>query len=283
MNSQKGFLFTLGIIFFASTLIFYAQGFYESTQNMERKVISSSTPLNIIQLNEDLAFDLLNIFNLSFDVNSLNNSVKIIGESSFDYSEVDSINSFYSFLNSTYFLRSTYSKTLDLSNLLDGKAEFFLGSNTRFDYNYSDSIVLYSTNSSPLNQVDLIIKTNGVLSSYEWIESINPVNENNFSISINYSDDSNIIVINKSVDNNSLSYLNLIYPDGNFLIKLGSVSVGGIDYNGVISIKPNSSQLIEYELDSSYKRAYLYPVLINSILSVSSDKFDSNSFIKLFK
>lgn len=280
MINKKGFLFTISVIFFASTLIFFTQGVYDSNVLMEKRIISSQNPLNIVQLNEDLAFDLSNLFGLSFDANSIEEGVLIGGRISSSSKEISSLNSWNSFLSSSYFQRSVYSKSIDLSNLVDGKAEFFLGENLNLDYNYGNSISLFSSKSPLIESIDLNIKSSGSLVSYEWVNS---TGASNFEVSLSYYNDYNRISIIDSIDNNSYSYLRLVYSDGEELIEFGGVNYLGIDYNSAFVLNTINDKVIEYSVKIGYVDAYFYPIKINSILSVSSDKFDSNSFIKLFK
>lgn len=280
MINKKGFLFTISVIFFASTLIFFTQGFYDSNMLMEKRIISSQNPLNIVQLNEDLAFDLSNLFGLSFDANSIEKSVLIGGRISSSSKEISSLNSWNSFLSSSYFQRSVYSKSIDLSNLVDGKAEFFLGENLNLDYNYGNSISLFSSKSPLIESIDLNIKSSGSLVSYEWVNS---TGASNFEVSLSYYNDYNRISIIDSIDNNSYSYLRLVYSDGEELIEFGGVNYLGIDYNSAFVLNTINDKVIEYKLKVDYVDACLYPIKINSILSVNSDKFDSNTFLKLYK
>ena len=207
MISNKGFLFTLASIFFASTIVFFAQGFYEANLISEREIISSSMVINIVLLNEDIAQSVSDLFGLEFDINSNEKSMVISGRMNSDSSESNSLSSYSSFVSSNYFPRLAFNESLDLSNLTDGKAEFFLGDELNLDYNYGNSVALFSNSSLPLDSIDLNIKTTGTLSSYEWV----PLSGDNFSVSINYSDDSNAIILNGSIGKTSASYLKLIY------------------------------------------------------------------------
>ncbi|MDD4082179.1 MAG: hypothetical protein PHD05_02210 [Sphaerochaetaceae bacterium] len=279
MISNKGFLFTLASIFFASTIVFFAQGFYEANLISEREIISSSMPLNIVLLNEDIAQSVSDLFGLEFDINSNEKSMVISGRMNSDSSESNSLSSYSSFVSSNYFPRLAFNESLDLSNLTDGKAEFFIGDELNFDYNYGNSVALFSNSSLPLDSIDLNIKTTGTLSSYEWV----PLSGDNFSVSINYSDDSNAIILNGSIGKTSASYLKLIYPDGNTFVRLGNINYLGVDYNSAFIIESKQNQVINYMVKADYADANFYPVKINSILSVKSANIDSNTLLTLFK
>jgi len=247
---------------------------------MEKRIISSQNPLNIVQLNEDLAFDLSNLFGLSFDANSIEEGVLIDGRIFSSSSEINSLNDWNNFLFNNYFKRSFYNKSIDLSGLVDGKSEFFLGKNLNFDYNYGNSISLFSSKSPLIESIDLNIKSSGSLVSYEWV---NLTGESDFDVSIIYYNDYNRISIIDSIDNNSYSYLRLVYSDGEELIEFGGVNYLGIDYNSAFVLNTINDKVIEYKLKVDYVDACLYPIKINSILSVNSDKFDSNSFLTIYK
>lgn len=277
---NKGFLFTIATIFFASTLVFFAQGFYDANLSMERKIVSSALPLNIISLNEDLSTDLEKLLQVGVDVNSINKSIVLDGKMNSNSNISDSLSKFSSFINDKFFIRSTFDKTLDLSNLTDGKAEFFIGDKLNLDYNYGNSLALFSSSPSYLESIDLNLQTTGTLVSYEWVKS---AGSNNFLVSINYTDDSNAIIISDSVDNSFVSYLKLVYPDGNTLIDFGKINYLGVDYTSAFVINSKPDQVINYKLKANYADLNAYPVKINSVLSVKSANLDSNTMLILFK
>ncbi len=280
MNTTKGFLFTIGAILFASTIVFFAQGFYESNLTTEREIISSALPLNVISLNEDLSRDIVKLFGMTFDLNSVTKSITLRGRMGSSSEVLNSLSSFSSFLSTTFFTRSTFDKTLNLSTLTDGKAEFYIGDKVNLDYTYGNSLALFSSSPNYLDSIDLNIQTTGTLLSYDWN---NLSGTNNFTVRINYVDDSNAIILSSSIDNNSLSYLTLIYPDGNTVIEFGRINYAGPYCNSSFVIKSKQDQVINYILKADYVDLNLYPVKINSILSVKSDAIDSNTMLTLFK
>ena len=280
MNTTKGFLFTIGAILFASTIVFFAQGFYESNLTTEREIISSALPLNVISLNEDLSRDIVKLFGMTFDLNSVTKSITLRGRMGSSSEVLNSLSSFSSFLSTTFFTRSTFDKTLNLSTLTDGKAEFYIGDKVNLDYTYGNSLALFSSSPNYLDSIDLNIQTTGTLLSYDWN---NLSGTNNFTVRINYVDDSNAIILSSSIDNNSLSYLTLIYPDGNTIIEFGNINYASVDYNSGFVIKSKQDQVINYILKADYVDLNLYPVKINSILSVKSTAIDSNTMLTLFK
>lgn len=280
MNSSKGFLFTISAIFFASTIIFFAQGFYETNLVSEREIISSSLPINVVLLNEYIAKNVSDLFGLEFDINSIENSVSISGRMSSASNESVSLSNYSSFISSKYFPRINFNESLDLSKLTDGKGEFFIGDELNLDYNYGESLVLFSNSSIPLNSFDVNLKTTGTLSSYEWVALSD---SDNFSFSINYSDDSNAIILSGLIGNDSASYLKLIYSDGNTFIRFGSINYLGAEYDSAFMIESKQDQVLNYRIKSDYDSIDFYPLKINSILSVKSDNIDSNTMLTLFK
>ena len=277
---MKGFLFTIATIFFASTIVLFAQGFYEANLITEREIISSALPLNIISLNDDLSMDLVKLFGMNFDLNSITKSINLSGRMSNSSSVSNSLNDFSSFVSTKFFTRSLFDKILNISSLTDGKAEFYIGDRLNLDYNYGESLALFSSSPNNLDSIDLNLQTVGTLSSYEWVATSGT---NNFVVSINYTDDSNAIVLSSFIDNNSLSYLTLIYPDGNTTIEFGRITYDSVDYNSGFVIKSKQDQVINYILKADYTELNLYPVKINSILSVKSGAIDSNTMLTLFK
>jgi len=278
----KGFLFTIGTIFFASTLVFFIQGFYEANLTTEKEILSSAVLMNNISLNEDFSTDLMKLFKVDLDVNSVDKSINLVGRMSSSSSVSTSLVDYASFLSSKFFIRSTFEKNLDLSNLTDGKTELYIGDKLNLDYNYGNSLALYSSSPSYLDSIDLNIQTTGTLVSYDWNNSSG---SRNFLVSIYYTDDSNAIIIsNVLIDNNSLSHLDLIYPDGNTIIEFGKINYSGVDYNSGFVIKSKPDQVINYNLKVNYAADLnVYPVKINSILSVKSNEFDSNTILTLLK
>lgn len=279
---MKGFLFTIGTIFFASTLVFFIQGFYEANLTTEKEILSSAVLMNNISLNEDFSTDLMKLFKVDLDVNSVDKSINLVGRMSSSSSVSTSLVDYASFLSSKFFIRSTFEKNLDLSNLTDGKTELYIGDKLNLDYNYGNSLALYSSSPSYLDSIDLNIQTTGTLVSYDWNNSSG---SRNFLVSIYYTDDSNAIIIsNVLIDNNSLSHLDLIYPDGNTIIEFGKINYSGVDYNSGFVIKSKPDQVINYNLKVNYAADLnVYPVKINSILSVKSNEFDSNTILTLLK
>jgi hypothetical protein len=282
IRNKKGFLFTIGAIFFASTLIFFAQGFYESNLVREREIVSSSIPINMLSLNEDIAFDIADLFGLTFDINSNKSSISIGGKMNSSSFEGSSLSDYNSFLYSVYFVRSIFDKSVSLSNLTDGKAEFYIGDNLNFDYNYGNLIVLFSPLPSSFESFDLNVKTTGSLSSYEWVKTSGGTN---FSVNINYSDDSNAVLISDSISNSALSYLKLIYSDGKTsFIEFGKVNYLDTNYNSAFAIKSKPNQLINYNFKADYANSVnLFPVRVNSVLRLYSDNIDSNTLLTLYK
>lgn len=280
MNNKKGFLFTISAIFFASTLVFFAQGFYESNLSMEKKIISSSLPVNLVYLNEDIAFDLKDILGVSFDINSAEKSVAIDGVMSSSSSVNGALDSYASFVDTVFFPRSVFSKSLDLSKLTDGKAEFYLGNRLKADYNYGNSVALYSSPTCPLKYIDLNIQTSGTMVSYEWVKSDQGTT---IPVSISYADDSNSLIFTDYVGRDFASYLKFVYSDGNTFVRFGRMNYLGADYNSMFEIESKQDQEIIYTLKAGYSDCNLYPLRLNSVLSVSSAGIDSNTALSLFK
>lgn len=278
--NKNGFLFTIAAIFFASTLVFFVQGFYESNLSIEKEIISSALALNIVSLNEDLSLDIEKLFGMSFDVNSIEKSINLSGRMDSSSNVNTYLSEYYSFLSTNFFTRSTFDKTLNVSNLTDGKAEFFIGEGLNLDYNYGNSLALFSQTPQPLDSFDINIQTTGSLTSYNWSSSTDGTN---FLVSIKYSDDSNAIVISDSIGNNSSSVLTLIYPDGNTTIEFGEINYLGIEYTSGFVIKSKQNQVINYGLKADYSELNLFPIKINSVLSIKSTNIDSNALLTLLK
>jgi len=276
-NYSKGFLFTIAVILFASTLTIYSQGYANVNFSAERSILSSAKPINVLLLNDDLAFDVLSLLRMRVDVNkSYPNEVLLSGDflSSRDISA--EFSDYSSFLSNTFFSRALGSESVDLSGLEGGKGELYFGNAVQLDYNYSNNLFLFPTSGS-VDKIDINLTFPGVVSSVVWSSSAGVV-----PLTINYQDDLNRFAISTYISRSSLSSLKINTADGNMWVYLGSVTRNGYTKSSAVAIVPQQNQKLRYSMRTKYSSdAMLLPLKANAILSVNRDNVDSNAFLTI--
>lgn len=276
--SSRGYLFTISIIVFASTLVVFSQYFAQENLLDERLIISLAKPLAMAYSVDDVASDFAGLFGFNFDLNDSSASSVTVSGSFPSSNHVSSALNDYAAFAPGFFARSTaQTKSLDLSGLSDGKAEYFVGSSLGFDYNYSsNSVDLFPRGTADLERIDLNINASSSLSSYEWT---NP-GEGTVPFHLNYSDSSRTLSFDAEI-NPSLAYsLKLVYADTNAFINLGSVS--GV--SGSVFLQPKSAQRMDFVLKNSYSnRLSLRPVKLNAVLRIAGEGMDSNALLVIKK
>lgn len=276
-NKSKGFLFTISVILFASTLVFFAQSFSTTNNLMENAVFSNLSSVQISSIQDDLAFDLLKLSGLVIDVNyGSTKKVSISGTIDSSNTLGTDFSDYSSFLSETFFARTAGTETLDLSNISDGSFELFFGSSIEFDYNYdSNSIYLNSLTSLELEKIDLNFFSSGSITSYEWSEALGDT-----LVDINYYDDTNYLHFTKSINPSEESTLTISYSDGTVVIYLGAVN----DNNNSFAIESSTASKINYSFDSFFAGDDLItPLRANSIFSYSKEGISYSNNIVLIK
>lgn len=270
---NKGFLFTISVIFFASTLVFFAQAYSNMNNQNERLIVSSSRPLNVFYLNNDLANDLERIFNTSFEVNYDNNTrINIVGVFSSEPYFVQQLDVYGNFLENAVFGSSIGSKWVDFSGLVDGAAEVFFGSSFGLVNDYSQKKLEFFSFDAAVNlyRIDASLKVFNDLNSVSC--SIGGVGGS--VLSINYSDDSNNFSSLIEFDEDLLSYCTFVYSDSNITLFFGKLMSGR---ESGVSIESSKDQRIDYELSFLYSPVIATPVNWNAFLRYADNQIDSNS------
>jgi hypothetical protein len=270
--NSKGFLFTISIILFASTLVLYAQTYSNMNVGRETRILSNYKLLAQPILSNDLALDLEEILSFGISTKSESNGISLIISDKYPKTSIASkLSSYESFLENTFFSRVSGTESVDFTNILDGKAEIFLGENTNYEIDYNNSYSELSS-SLTLSSLDLNIITSRDLISYE----------ENFStgdteLNIIYFDDSNYIVKTKSINPSSENTLKLVYADSNILVEIGAIT-----QNNSFKIDTNSSSdlwidlIAYYETDANY-----FSIDFDANLLYSNEEISSNSFINI--
>lgn len=275
---KKGFLFTISIIMFASTLIFFAQSYASVNRLNETAIISSAKPQNFLLLNDSIAFDLERIFGVSLDANEGSvSALSVSGTLSSSPGINAAVSSYESFLNGKLFPLISGSKSIDLDSLKDGKAEAYFGGAFEFDYNYAaSSVALFPLKSSALSRIDINIRSFKDLNNVSWVSG--PVG-GEVPVYFNYFDDSNQFSISPQlIDPNSLSSLVLNYGDSNVSIDFGKAN-DGVDSS--VGIFDPSGQRIDYSVNLTYGDENVFPIFWNSRLVYLDGGLDGNSMITI--
>ncbi len=274
---SKGFLFTIAVILFASTLTIYAQSYANVNFSAERSIISSARPVNVLLLNDDLAFDVLSLLRMSVDVNkSYPDEAQISGDflSSRDIS--GEFTDYASFLSATFFSRSLGSEVIDLSAFEDGKAELLFGDFAQLDYNYSNNLFLFPLSGS-LDRIDINLMIPGEVSSVVWSPSGGAI-----PVYINYQGDAGRESISGLISGTDISSLKINTVDGNTWVYLGLVTLNGYAKSSSIAIVPQENQKLRYSVRARYSSgSVLLPLKANAILRVNRDSVDSNAFLTI--
>ena len=162
ISSKRGFLFTISVIFFASTLVVYSQAYM--TQNALREKLVLTVPRQTLPayLTDDLAFDLQRLLDFNLSVSETASPYKmniVLGDSvakNFDIRK--GLTDYNNFAKSYLLNRVAGIQSFDMNNLLDGKTELFFGNLFRYDYDYDNNAAYFlALKDNNLNRVDLNI------------------------------------------------------------------------------------------------------------------------------
>ncbi len=270
---SRGFLFTISIILFASTLVIFAQLYSNQNLGNETRILKNYKSTSEFFLNDNISSDLLKILGaeLSVENNDSGLNIKISDSVPKNYSITDKLVDYNSFLNSALFENFYGIQNIYLENLVDGSYELFFDENFNYSVNYVENDVFFVSNESNLNSIDLNLFFNDDLNYYTWDSESGDLDLNLF-----YYDNSNYFLISENVSSNSPSELFLYYEDSNIQI------VFSYPENS-INIDLNSSNTLLFELILNYDfDSNHFPVYINSIIRNKYDNIDSNSMPKLF-
>ncbi len=277
-HKSRGFLFTISIILFASTLLFFAQTYANNNSVNEKQIILSSKAVFVPNLIDDVSYDLLRVFGLSIyadgnGVLEFNGSVS----GSLNYSSI--ISSYSDFISNKVFPSNAWVESTDLTSLSDGAAEINTGANYVFRNNYSAKSVVFAPKNGygELSSIDLNIRAGKDLNYYLW--TAGPVIGSS-SVNFNFSGDSNAFLVSELLDLNSASSIVLVFSDdSNMLVTFGTVSTGE---DAGVEIFTNSTEKIDYSLRVKLLEKIM-PVEWNSWIKISDARFDSNSLIAIYR
>ncbi|MFA5763223.1 MAG: hypothetical protein WC915_00235 [archaeon] len=271
MISSKGFLFTISVIIFASTLVVFAQVYTNSNLGAETRILTSYKPTSEFFLNESIANDLSSLFGVDTSVDILDGRIKVnISDSlSKDYSVSGELASYDSFLTDSFFPQMAGSQDINLDGLSDGGYELFFGNEFTYSNNY-DSELMSFVSSNTLNSLDLNI----VHQASNLVDSVWTPVDGSVEFNLFFTNDTNSVIVSDQISPTSASELLLIYADYNILVTVGS--------NNSFYIDSDSSDYLEFVVKANYDFDQNYlPVVYNAIINYSLTNFDSNSHPKI--
>lgn len=280
---SRGFLFTISMIMFSSTLVFFAQTYAGMNAANEASISSSARPLNASFLNDNISFGISRILAASLDANvgaaaDSNAQLLLSGTLSSSPSVSSALSYYDANLSQRLFPLVSGTKSIDLSGLKDNKAEAFFGSSFEFDYNYASTVLdVFPLAKNSLKEIDVNLRTYKDLNGFVWLSG--PASGSTALI-FAYNDDSNYFSVSLGVDSNSLSTLRLVYADSNIDISFGNTRA---DANSALKISDYGGQKADYSIRAVYSYAMPFPIDWNALLHYSDRGFDGNSFLIIRK
>jgi|GEM_PF-1333663 len=270
----KGFLFTISIILFASTLVLFSLGFVNINIASERFVINSYRPSVQAFLSDDIASDLKSILGVNASSKSTLSSSEIFFSDSLpkNFFIPSVINDYNSFLSSTFFPRILGLERIDFSPMTDGSYEILFGEEFVYVANYStDEAAYYSVSNNIPSQLDINLYYDGDLNSVSWSPS-----SGSTLVNIKYFDDANYFSISSSLNLSEQSLLYIYGDDSNILLNVGAVN----SKNGAILIDINGVSELSYSVNLIYPSNFgVISPDFNARLDYSSTGIVSNSLI----
>ncbi|MCX6803179.1 MAG: hypothetical protein NTY48_01260 [Candidatus Diapherotrites archaeon] len=277
-QKQKGFLFTISVILFASTLVFFVQTSLSFNETNERTIILAAKPLSTAMLNDNISFSIGRILKHNFDINGgAISDITITGQINHPSDLNQALQSLKNAIDQNLLPLLFGSTTIDFSNITDGNAEAIFGKEAEFDYDYSSpKITIHPTASATLSKIDLNLFVQNDLNRIEW--SAGP-ESGTTTLQINYYDDSNYFNTTTQVNPSLASTLVLFYDDGNITLSFGSVE--GV--NSSVRIQPTITQKIDYKMKTFYSSADVFPARWNAKIRTTYPGFDSNAYFVIAK
>lgn len=281
MMSRKGFLFTISIIFVASTLIFFAQEYSSKNLAEQSSIVFSYKPTLEPFTADDISRDLLAITELSIS-DSFSDSNIIISISDSIQKSTNLSTAFVeyaSFLDTNYFQKIQGTESINILGFTDGTYDANIGDTLVYSNNYNNTLAhVLDFNGTRLKSIDLNIFSEGDLNSYSWSASGTGVN-----VTIRFFGDSNYVIINSSVSQSGSSTLDL-YHDNNVLDRT-TITIGSVlGNNSSIMVDSNAMDEVSFSMDVIYSGfSSTVPIDLNVLFTSTSDYVSSNSLIRVQK
>lgn len=218
MISKKGFLFTISIILFATTLVFYAQVYSDNILKRDFYILDDYKASIIQFIMDDISYDILNIFEIDFENTFSEDFVFInINGKLYDNDLISVINEYEGFLINKYFTKTLGQKTIDFSDVLNNGLKINLNNNEFvFDF-YNSNIYLRKD----FSFLDLNIFYNGNDLNH-YVVNFDNSGTQKISVNIRYFDDVSVIILSEEINLDELSTITFVYDDySSFVINIG--------------------------------------------------------------
>jgi hypothetical protein len=249
--NNKGFLFTISIVIFASTLVFLAQEFNDNSVNASWIGTQKQKAIAPLMINDDISTDTLKILATTMDVNYYttgNVEINLTDSQPKLNNIATTLTDYNNFVSSKNTRVAGFTKSINFEGITDGSAEITaLGSiqqKIQYDSNYS---ILSPLNSEALTAIDInITAPTYSLKTYSW-----SINSGSIPLTLTYTDDTNFFSISTNISGTAASTLTITH------------TISGVDYTSTIifglansinnSIKITSNNaVIKYSLKAKY-------------------------------
>ena len=269
ISNKKGFLFTISVILFASTMVIFAQIYSGNNIGRENRILSNYAVLSQPFLVDNIANNIKRIVDFDFEISFVGDHVNIQVEDFLpkNSSITQNISDYNSFLADDFFKKISGTNLVDFSSLTDGSIELIFNDLIVYNILY-DSNEAFFVSDSTLNQIDLNLFVRDDLNYFEW----NSVS-GDLELTVRYFDDSNYFSISESISSSESSSLNLVYEDSNVLITFMSDS----NY-----FRIDSQKRVDFEISFLFDfDSNILPTWFNGSIQNSLRNFDSNSVLKI--
>lgn len=267
--NYKGFLFTISIILMASTLLFYTQQYAYHTGMSEKAILSAAKNTIPVFIADDIASDIKNTIRVKPKVlYSSSKIVNILGEIYYlETTNTDLLN-YSQMLDQNFFLKTQGSKTLDLSNLTDGKAEVYFNNAVQLDCNYQNYVWLHPNSPTTLEGTNIDINIPGGSSTgYLW--QPNSTAGRSVSVTITFKDDAQNFSVSNYVNPEQVSTFKVFYADRNAIMTIGNTGPNGTTANDSMMITPGTKR-IYYLISADYSNDQnITPIYVNAPFNYS--------------
>jgi hypothetical protein len=279
-KSKKGFLFTLGAILFATTLVVYSQTYLFMNYSNEKNILSISGVSALKNIDDSIAKNLIKIVGVGLDVNCGSDlNIHFYEKVPKGYDVFQKMIDFENMLNNEYFKRAPGEQEFDMSQLKDGVAEVFIGEKVTIESDYSNKITkVYPNSSNSLLLIDLNIYIDGLAQ----VPTFNPDETGDATLILNYRDENSLTSDISYSTNNfnpaNVSSLLLNFSDGNVLFLIGNTE--GVSNSFYLDSNIDSNIFYSLQLNYSECADYL-PIRLNANLEQSLGKVTSNTLLKI--
>ena len=279
--SKKGFLFTISVIFFASTMVFFVQQYSASNSSRERLVMMSASSSLEPYIVDDISNDLLSILGLGISTQSDRPSgdLNIALDESFPkgFGVSQALQGYKAFLDSSSFVRAGGDQSIDITNLLDGTADIYFSDLFKYSYYYdTNSVRLVSLEGKPLKAMAISMDVENDLNARSWIV---PSGANTVPVTVTYVDNSLSFTDTRMIDPSQRSVLMLGYNDGNIELDFGLVD----GYTNSFFMDSNAPKSAYYSLNASYSVPGIdsLPVFFDAVFHHKDSYVDANSYMRI--